>query len=417
LVPTVILVLGRTKGKNKMDDRQQRGLEIAALLPIKRSGEMYIVPSQRGKGKYQVDANPQTPHCNCPDFELRQSKCKHIFAVEFTVRRETMTIGNAVITSETETVRVTYSQDWTSYNAAQTKEKAYFQRLLHGLCAGISDPEQTRGRPRLSYADMIFSAAFKVYSTVSGRRFMTDLKEAYEGGYLTRLPHYNSIFKYLESADLTPILKSLIIQSALPMKALESDFAIDSSGFSTCQFVRWFDAKYGREMDVHDWIKVHLMCGVRTNVVTSVEISGRHANDVPFLPELVKTTAGHFAINEVSADKAYSTFDAHEAIADAGATPYIAFKKSATGAVGGIFRKMFHLYCMNREEFLTHYHKRSNAETTFSMIKAKFGGRVRSKSATAQINEVLCKVLCHNICCVIQSMFEFNIEPDFWGAR
>jgi hypothetical protein len=28
-------------------------------------------------------------------------------------------------------------------------------------------------------------------------------------------------------------------------------------------------------------------------------------------------------------------------------------------------------------------------------------------------NEVLCKVLCHNICCVIQSHYELGIEPVF----
>jgi len=345
---------------------------------------------------------------------LRRQKCKHVYAVEFTIKRETTTTGDTVTTTETKTVRVTYAQDWPSYNAAQTNEKAYFQTLLRNLCAGISEPIQTKGRPRLSYADMVFSAAFKVYSTVSGRRFMIDLKEAHANGHLTRLPHYNSVFNYLEDAALTPILRELIVQSSLPMKAIETDFAVDSSGFSTCQFVRWFDAKYGKEVDVHDWIKVHLMCGVKTNVVTSIEVSGRHADDAPYMSTLVETTAQRFTVNEVSA--AYSTVDSHKAIAGVGATPYIAFKKSATGAVGGIFQKMFHLYCMNREEFLAHYHKRSNAETTFSMIKAKFGGRIRSKSETAQINEVLCKVLCHNICCVIQSMFEFRIDPAFTHA-
>jgi hypothetical protein len=47
------------------------------------------------------------------------------------------------------------------------------------------------------------------------------------------------------------------------------------------------------------------------------------------------------------------------------------------------------------------------------MIKAKFGERLRSKSETAQINEALCKVLCHNLCVVIQSMYELGIEPEF----
>jgi len=52
-------------------------------------------------------------------------------------------------------------------------------------------------------------------------------------------------------------------------------------------------------------------------------------------------------------------------------------------------------------------------ESTFSMIQAKFGASLRSKSDTAQVNELLCKVLCHNICVLIQSMYELGIEADF----
>jgi hypothetical protein len=62
-----------------------------------------------------------------------------------------------------------------------------------------------------------------------------------------------------------------------------------------------------------------------------------------------------------------------------------------------------------------HYHTRSNVESTFSMIKTKFRDHVRSKGDVAMQNEVLCKILCHNICCVIQSMYELSIEPTFWA--
>jgi transposase len=62
------------------------------------------------------------------------------------------------------------------------------------------------------------------------------------------------------------------------------------------------------------------------------------------------------------------------------------------------------------------YHRRSNVETTFSMIKAKFGERLRSKTETAQKNELLCKILAHNLCCVIQSMYELGIDVDFGAA-
>ena len=75
----------------------------------------------------------------------------------------------------------------------------------------------------------------------------------------------------------------------------------------------------------------------------------------------------------------------------------------------------YHFYAYNKEWFYEHYHRRSNVETTCSMIKSKFGERLRSKSVVAQTNEVLCKVLCHNLCCVIQSIYELGIEPEFWN--
>ena len=51
------------------------------------------------------------------------------------------------------------------------------------------------------------------------------------------------------------------------------------------------------------------------------------------------------------------------------------------------------------------------------MIKSKFGDAVRSTTEVAQVNEVLLKVLCHNICVVIQEMFELGIEPNFFLLR
>ena len=75
---------------------------------------------------------------------------------------------------------------------------------------------------------------------------------------------------------------------------------------------------------------------------------------------------------------------------------------------------MFHMFAYHRETFLCRYHQRSNVETTFSMIKAKFGDSLRSKSDTGQINEVLCKVICHNLCVLIACIHEIGLEsPTF----
>lgn len=93
-------------------------------------------------------------------------------------------------------VRKTYPQQWPAYNQAQTNEKARFLELLYELCKGIDEPMQTFGRPRLSFAEMIFAAAFRTYSTISSRRFMSDLRDAEQRGYITKTPHFNSIIRF-----------------------------------------------------------------------------------------------------------------------------------------------------------------------------------------------------------------------------
>src|SRR5438309_10261375 len=112
-----------------MDARQERGLAIAATCKIFRRGKHWCVPSQNQDGtRYTVTPDPDAPRCTCPDFEMRGMKCKHIYAVQFTVEREENADGSTTVTETltvTETVekRTTYPQNWPAYNAAQSEEK------------------------------------------------------------------------------------------------------------------------------------------------------------------------------------------------------------------------------------------------------------------------------------------------------
>jgi transposase len=130
---------------------------------------------------------------------------------------------------------------------------------------------------------------------------------------------------------------------------------------------------------------------------------------------LVEKTAENFKIDAVPSDKAYLSHDNLELVDGLGGTAYIPFKSnSIQGEAGSLWEKMFLYYNFRREEFLKHYHQRSNAESTYSMVKAKFRDHVRSRTDTAMTNEVLCKFLCHNIVVVHQSHIELGIEPVFW---
>ncbi|HWE35009.1 MAG TPA: transposase [Isosphaeraceae bacterium] len=316
--------------------------------------------------------------------------------------------------------RPTYKQNWPAYNAAQINEKDKLQSLLAELSRGVAEPPANPkgGQTPVPMADRVFACAFKVYSTVSGRRASCDMRDAHAKGFLSCAPHYSSICRYLEDKAMTPILMRLIAEAAAPLRSVESDFAIDSSGFATSRFVRWFDHKYGVVKQEYDWVKVHLMTGVKTNIVTAVQIDERYAADCPRFKGLLDATAKRgFTIGEVSADSAYMSYDNADAVAALGGTPFIAFKAGTTAAQGGTLAKMFHYYNFNRDDFLAHYHKRSNVETTFSMVKAKFGDSLRSKTDAAMVNEAICKVLCHNLCVLIQSTFELGVEAEFWKCE
>ena len=398
----------------KQLNREQRGKLIFENGNIKETPSGWRVISQTTRSQsYLVKFNGHEPQCNCPDCTLRKNtKCKHIFAVELYLRRG---INNKGKITETRGVKVTYEQKWKAYNKAQTNEKLIFMKLLKDLCSNIEQPVYNFGHPSVSFQDMAFCMAYKVYSTLSTRRFMSDLKIAKEMGLIEQVPHYNIIIKYFNDEKFQNIIQNLIQLSALPLKEVEKDFAVDSSGFSTCRFARWHDYKWGKDKKQRIWLKAHICSGVKTNIITALKITEGHDNDSPQLKGLVERTAENFNLGEVSGDKAYSSKKNLAIIEENGGVPFIPFKKNVSGRRGGnsTWKKMYHYFMYKNDEFMQHYNKRSNVETCFHMIKSKFGDSVRSKKMTSQVNELLIKVLCHNICVVIQEICELGIKAEF----
>lgn len=402
------------KRKTPMTPREERGLVIAALCKLNKTKDVWLVPSQSGERVYHVNVPLQK--CTCPDHTDGGHKCKHMFAVEFTMKREVGTDGTVTDTrSMTFTEKVTYKQNWPAYNKAQSVEKDRVQEMLFDLLQGVEEPAHAGvGRKPHTHRDSLFSMVFKVYSTLSSRRFSCDLKEAHRRGHLSATVPGLKVSAFMENPAFTPILKNLIAQSSRPLRAVETDFAIDSSGFSSNKFERWFDHKYGITRRSSTWVKTHIACGVKTNIITAVRILDKDAADSPQFVPLLKDTSKGFTIGEVSADKAYASLENFESVAECGGTGFIAFRAGTTGAVGGLFEKMFHYFQYRKEEFMAKYHKRSNVESTFSMVKRKFGDSVRSRKDAAMVNEVLCKILAHNLCCLNQEQHELGIETEFW---
>ncbi len=455
---------------NTFEMEAQRMLEAKKMLEQGVSveyflvGGYYHVKSKETPGTfYFVKQGKKGWYCDCEDHKVNKVHCKHIWAVIIS-KEESRAVKNkedpkeqnneqqiqqlqkgpsgliipasdgdikgvqakliidhdgeiqnsTLDNSISPKMHVTHSQTWNAYNEAQKEEIRLFNALLKDLVQEIPEPEQRMGRPRLPLRDSLFCSIQKVYSQLSSRRAYGLFQNAVEKGQIDHAPCFNIPSNILNNPEITPIVHKLVTLSALPVAELETDFAVDSTGFRTTTFGAYYGDKYSQKRE-HHWLKAHFATGIKTNIITQVIITGENGGDSPRFQPLVEKTAEYFNIREVLADMAYSSRNNLEVVNTIGGTAYIPFKKNATGKSQGsiIWKKMYHYFQLNKDDFMNHYHKRSNVESTNAAIKRKFGETLRSKNPTAQVNELLAKIVAYNLTVIIHEMYENGIEPNY----
>lgn len=309
-----------------------------------------------------------------------------------------------------------YSQAWHKYNLAKTNEKRLFIELLRDLVKIVKEPEYGFGRPPMKIKDMLFCLGLKLYSNRSGRKAYSDYLLSEKGGFIEQAPHFNTLKDFLNCEATYDLLSKLLVISAIPLKKLEDQYSIDSSGFGTYTRERWNRVKWGKKVNFKDYMKGHILIGTRTNIICECEVTPGNFSDIRQAPAIIKKASNNFNIKEVSGDKGYSSKLVYRIIQSIGALPYIPFKhstKEPTENSPDIWNKMFLLFRDNSNEWKEHYHVRSNVESTFAMIKRNLGEFLYSKNYVAQRNELMMKFICHNICVLIQEIYERKIEVDF----
>lgn len=399
-----------------LKDRKQRGYLIAQTQKVVNKNGVWQVPSASNPHKtYKVTLTLEGAKCDCEDFKERGLKCKHAWAVSYTIEKTVNKDGCITIT---QTKRITYKQDWPNYTKAQTEEGRLFKELLKDLVENVQEQPYTFGRPKTPLKTALFCAIDKVYSMQSSRRARSRYKDAEDKAQIVKAPSYNVINITLERTDITPTLRNLLHITALPLKSIETKFSPDSTGFRTSRFSDYCEKKHNIKKE-HKWIKCHAITGNKTNVVVSAIITDGNGADSPqFIPLVEETASLGFSMEEVSADKAYNSIANYNAVQQVGGTAYIPYKSNTTalphtGNKARLWRKMFYYFQLHQDEFLQHYHNRSNVETTFFAIKSKFGDCLKNKNFVSQTNEVYCKLIAYNITVLINAIYELKIQPNF----
>ncbi len=323
---------------------------------------------------------------------------------------------------ETQNKLPTYQgTDWHKYNLAKTNEKRLFYELLNELCKLIPEPIHENGRPPIPVKDMIFMSALKIYNNFSSRKIHHDIKEAELSGYIKKAPHYNRLSDFFNSLWTYDLLKKILTITAIPLRELEDKFSLDASGFGSYQYERWKRFRFSKDFSKRgsrNYLKGHICIGTRTNIVCTAEVTYGNLSDINEAPKLLEGLKGKFNVREVSADKGYSSKRICQIIESMGALPFVMFKDNSNPGEKSpeIWKRMYNYFKNNRENFLQHYHRRSNVESTFAMIKMKLGEFLKSKKYEAQRNELMMKFIVHNITCLVSEIFENQIHIDFKKA-
>ncbi|EQD37117.1 transposase IS4 family protein [mine drainage metagenome] len=292
--------------------------------------------------------------------------------------------------------------------------------LLRDLVETVPELPRPLGLPGpepLPLKDAILCAVLKVYSGMSARRAHGVHLNVADRGLLANVPSYAVCSRALNRPEATAVLYRLLTLSAAPLAGLEDGGVVapDSTGMQTTQFGGWREEKHGEKREKR-WLKVHAMVGTKTHVVIRAFITDTNSGDAPqFEPLLRGALADGFRPASVTADKGYLSRDNYSLGAELGLGTYIPFKSNSVASAQGssAWKRAYHLFQANRDTFDMNYHKRSNVESVFSALKRKFGENIRSRTAVAQVNEILCKLIAYNLTVVVHEMYENGIAPSF----
>lgn len=314
----------------------------------------------------------------------------------------------------------TYPQNWPSYDQAQMMEYKMFHELLYSLVDyKIKDEPRKVGRPKNSKKERLFCMILRVYFGKSSRRLRGFLEYAHRKGYITKIPSFNSLCRYFREEEMLEILLDLIDETSKPLKDYETNFAADSSGFGTTMYSHWFNHEYQQHKSRRGFLKANLMIGIRTHIVTAAIVSKGRVNECKGFLELIDKTAKNFKINEVTGDAAYCSMYNIGRVIEHGGKPYLLFRSNATlfpqcrSKRSDAWMRSLYEFNKKKDYFMQKYHKRSNVEACFSMIKKKLNPNLRSKDELGQKNELLCNLVAHNLIILISEMFESGVKIDW----
>jgi len=327
----------------------------------------------------------------------------------------------------------TTKRNWFEYNKAKTCRFQIFVSLLLLILDTVPLPSLYKGKGRKPYStrDIVICLCFKIYYKTSYRDIIGELNNHKKELGLKKVPHFNTLRKYMVESRMTVILGILLLFLLQPIAALETTFASDATGFGTSRKSEYFSVvtksqtkkdagtkkekkKLLQKKKKKDFVKLHVTIGTVTQmVVCAVSTIGKKHESTKF-ETMVSMVATVFSIKEWLSDAGYLSRKACNLVSKQHGIPYFWLKSNSTSKSRGSYAwsDMMIMFKKNLDFFKKHYHQRSKVESVFSVIKNYFGNTVFSRKIEGQLNELLVKVLDYNLCRLGEVAFYMKIDID-----
>ena len=305
--------------------------------------------------------------------------------------------------------KLRYPRDEILYNKVQENEFLnYFEfvrYLTNYVCKGK--------KMKKTIQSLLIWRKFPNLSTRRARGLLLVLRKF--GVIVFDIPCFKTLSNYNENNSLQIILDKLIEESSKPLSVVEHDFATDATGIRTKLFSTWYSIRCKKEIKKRDHLTIHITTGVKSNIVTALNIETKSGRDNEIFREHVDKTVKNFKANEFSGDGKYWCKENCWKVVEAGAKPYFKVHSNWAGNSRGCMPwKLMNLeFKNNPEEYGKHYHKRSNVESTNMSKKMIHGNSVYSRLPYARINEETLRWINHNINVLNRAKHEWKINPKF----
>ncbi len=311
-----------------------------------------------------------------------------------------------------------YPRNFPIIYAAARNEKLMFLRILKDVVDYLNIPQRHsgNGRPSAVLKDILKCLCIQSYCGLSHWRIESELKIARELRIIDNIYRKSALCKYLNKEEISYWLQKIYQTIVIPIATIETIAAVDATGMSV-QYgrKRWIEIRDDHQLH-KDYKKLHILSGTKSNAIYFAEITDGNVHESPRLKYLLDGIKDKFSFQRLVADPGYLSKRNTDLISQNGMQPIILPKRnvrSVNRGSDGSWGKMIWFFKNNPELFLMYYHARSNVESTFSMLKRKFGYELRSKSSIGQSNEILAKIVCLNASILGEAILEFQLRPQF----